>query len=104
MATINSKHQVRQQVASIGTYFADKITALNQIDDFLGEWNLQIDPNHMINLQGDEGHITLPIVVAKPGGITCECCDKKVATVDNMVVYAWYKMQSGRYEITTYIS
>ena len=106
MATISSKHDVRRQVADAlsQNYWDNKIDALNLIDDLLGEWNLQIDPNYMLNLQGDEGSITVPIVVSKPGGIVCDCCNDKVGRVDNMVSYSWYRMGSGRWEITAYVS
>lgn len=103
MATITSKHDVRRQVSSIGTYFGDKITALNQINELLHEWNFQIDPNYTVNLQGDSGNVLLPITVMK-GGVVCDCCEKQVDYVDNMLSYSWYKMQSGRFEITVYIS
>lgn len=106
MASINSRHDVRRQVAEAisQNYWDSKIEALNAIDRCLNEWNMQIDPNHMLNLQGDEGNITIPIITMQPGGITCDCCQKKVATVNNLVSYSWYRMGSGRWEITAYIS
>jgi len=105
MATINSRHPARDRIASLATYHDSKIGALHDIENILDEYELQFDPSYTsFGLGGDEGHINIPLKTLNPAGITCDCCLEKEKTVDNVIVFAWYKMPSGRWEINAYLS
>lgn len=105
MATITARHKLRDEIRTYlaPTYFPGKTDALWQIDAILKANGFQLDENHVINFQGDEGSLIIAIVTKPHGEVLCDCCDKPV-TVNNRVAYQWYKMQSGSYEINAYIS
>lgn len=109
MATITQRNPVREEVASVSTdgpdkYYAHKVNALWKVNNLLKKYGFELDEQRVISLEGDEGRANLPITVIVPGGLSCDCCGGPVETVDNQLVYVWYKMPSGRYEITCYIS
>lgn len=101
-ARIGNRHKLRSQVASLPNYFDCRHEALTLIEGYLNDSGLRLD-DVLLNLQGDSGSVNIPILVDKETGIVCNDCDCAVE-LENVLVFAWYKMQSGRWEITTYVS
>lgn len=116
MATIRigSKHPVRKAVASLATYHDGFHESFDAIDAILKDHNLMINQTAMINLnsqndratgEGAAGTVILNIAT-RDGGMTCDGCSDKIdnANYANGVSYSWYRMSSGKLEITAYIS
>ena len=102
MARIGNRHKVRNQVASVPNYFDYKSEALNVIESYLNENGFRLNSNNL-NCCGNDGTVIIPILVDKEFGVVCSSCDCEVE-LDNVLVFQWYRMPSGKWEITTYIS
>ena len=102
-ARIGERHPVRREVASIKTYWENLSDAIGTIRSHLVDNGFDLDDQFVMNMQGDDGQTVVPIITDKESGVVCSCCDKP-AEVNNRLVFTWYKMQSGRWEVTTYIS
>ena len=111
---IGSRAPVRKDVATLPNYFSDHSAAFDAIDTILAKHNLMIDPNVMLNLnsqndraygEGSAGTLVLKIRTLDDK-IACDCCGVKIkdAVYSNGISYSWYRMQSGKLEITAYVS
>jgi hypothetical protein len=100
---ITSKHPVRAAVADIATYHSCKGAAVFEVCLALSEFD--IEPTFP-DLNGPEGYVTCALRPAYPGRVVCDCCADKLdkAEYDNVLVFAWYTLSSGRVELTAYIS
>jgi hypothetical protein len=94
---IPARHAVRNAFAGRSTngkdvdYYATKGHAVNAFDAVLQDYDLHFDRADLPSFNGDEGWATLRI------------CNE----FDHGIGYArlsWYRMPSGRYEFTGYIS
>lgn len=77
--------KTREAVATIATYHDTKGSFVSKLTDVLDAAGLEVD--EFINMPGDDGRTRLLI-----------------AGYDNVVFCSLYRMPSGRYEFTAYIS
>jgi len=103
--TIKGNHRVRKDVSDvlIRTYFATKGEAIHLIDEALQKHHMTLD---VFDCPGDEGRTYVRILALKGFKYLCDSCTEDVENpaFDNTMTFAWYRMPSGRYEITGYIS
>jgi hypothetical protein len=103
MLTITAKHPVRLAVVGLPLYYDSKGDLLHAIRDVFAAHNIEVES---AALDGDEGHVTLELRPVQTAHVVCECCaathDRKAFA--NCVVVFWYTMQSGRIELTSYVS
>lgn len=103
MATIRANHPVREAFAGCSTcskcsgcerrapYYGTKGEAVSAFDAALRDHSYRFDDAEFINLPGDDGRIT-PAV--------CDDEGKRVG----FALLTWYRMPSGRYEVTGYLA
>jgi hypothetical protein len=93
---IKSKHPVRDKVASLSTtnnYYNFKGDFIRAIDDVLEEFGWTTGD---CDLYGDNGRQTVNVVLKDERGNLVEEVGQ--------VILSWYRMPSGRYEMTCYLS
>jgi hypothetical protein len=100
---ITAKHPARAELSDLPNYFDTEGEALYAIHAVLRRHNLRTDD---LRFYGEEGYGTYPLYPDDPGSVVCDCCAKHIDSeeYDNCIMIAWYTMQSGRIELTTYIS
>lgn len=93
----------RAAIADLPNYFDSKGGAISAVRTILNDYGMELE---FVECSGDEGSSTFPIHVDCDSRMLCEHCgdDIKNAEYNNVVSFSWYKMSSGRYEITAYIS
>ena len=103
--TIRNNSKARKDTADVllRPYWDTKGEAIAAIDEALQKHNMMLG---IFNCQEDEGRRAVPIVAMTGYKYTCSACTDEVENpvFDNVFVFAWYRMPSGRYEITGYIS
>ena len=84
---ISVKHPARNRVCSLPTYMLYKFETIDAVNNILNEygWELQ---SHMSN----DDRVNWPIVIKDTNQEVGRC------------IFSWYRMPSGRYESTTYLS
>ena len=100
---ITSKHPVRKELAGLDTYYDSEGDLLWAVHGVLRRHNLRTDD---LRLYGEEGYGNYPLYPDDPGAVMCAGCSKKIdeSSYDNCIVICWYVTESGRIELTTYIS
>jgi hypothetical protein len=103
MLMIGAQHPVREAVASLATYHNSKSDLLCAVRDAYADHNIELGD---VNLLGDDGYATVELRPAQTAHIVCDCCEAEHArkAFNNHAVISWYTMQSGRVELTTYVS
>jgi hypothetical protein len=99
----NSKARKDSADALLRTYFPNKGDAIAAIDEALQKHNMMLGE---FNCPGDEGSARIPIVAMSDYKYTCSACTGEVENpvFDNVFKFCWYRMPSGQYEVTGYIS
>lgn len=98
---IGSKHPVRNEIASIETYWDCRLLALEAIGRILSKHGMALQGN--FNFSKKEGYLSAPIFPEVEEGLVCSHCGN-VEELENSLVFSWYPMPSGRFEITCYLS
>ena len=86
--------QTRAQFASkssSATYYHTKGDAVEAFNSTLTPQKLTLDFSYTMQMHGDVGRTTVPIL---------DCCNHVVGEA----MLSWYRMPSGRWEFTGYIS
>lgn len=104
--TIRGNARVHKDVrdALLRNYWDTKGEAIGAIDTALRKHNMFLDT---FDCPGDEGRTTVRILALSGYRYTCSSCPDNVENpaFDNVLSFGWYLMdQSGRWEITGYIS
>lgn len=91
---IKSNSPIRTAVANQSTYYNNKANAIQALDQALAYFQFR---TKCCQLSDNNGSILIPVV-----DINCEDED---TTEDKFYVYTgWYRMESGRYEFTFYVT
>ena len=100
---ITQKNPVRAAITGLDTYYSSKGSAAKAAYDVMEAHGISVD---FPSLEGDEGHVTCPLRQSIPGSAVCAVCDARMADdeYENVLVFAWYTLCSGRVELTTYVS
>lgn len=100
--TIRGNARVRKDVqdALLRKYWAIKSEAICAIDTALQKHHMTLD---VFDCPGDEGRTVVRILVLPDYKYTCDACNED-GVFDNVLSFGWYRMPSGCYEITAYIS
>ncbi len=103
---ITAKHPVRAAVADISTYQDYKQDAANAVYDACKEHDIEVVGSIYDDYSQDAGRVTLRLRPVFNACVVCDGCAAKSETnyYDNVVVFSWYTMPSGRIEVTAYIS
>lgn len=88
-----SKLRVRKEICSLPNYFDTKGAAIQAADMVLANFGWETGD---CNPLGDDGRELIPIVKREGRELLCE----EVGTL----VFSWYRMPSGRYEVIMYLS
>lgn len=100
---ITNRHPVRRNW-DVPSYFDTKIEGLAFVTNLLEEHDLTIEHEY-VGLNGDGGGWTQRLIPLQKEHVICDCCAKKSPEpFDNVLVFNWYKMESGRLEINSYVS
>ena len=100
---INAKHPIREQFAGcsvdgkIVDYYETKGHAICAFDDVLRDHDLRFDYADTQCLYGDEGRKVCDVIPNVTGGFS-------IADPVGTAVLYWYRMPSGRYEVTGYLA
>lgn len=94
---------VRQAIGALPTYHENKGALVSALVSALTEHDIRAD---IPALNGDNGYTTCALRPIYPFGVVCDCCGEQISRkeFDNCLAIAWYTMQSGRVELTSYIS
>lgn len=100
---ITAKHPLREAIANIATYHESRSCLVDAILDACAACDIEVVCG---SVAGNEGHALWTIRPANNARIICDCCQKQSDrnTFDSCISVFWYKMQSGRIELTCYIS
>jgi hypothetical protein len=105
--TILRRAKVRKQVqdALLRVYWDSITEALSAVNDAFEQHNMFLDYDN-VSFAGDDGRATLLIRADKGYTAVCNACTEDVAypSFDNCFAVSWYKMPSGKFEVTGYIS
>ncbi len=103
---VKNNHPVRKAIADLGDYWDSKGQALAAVDAALDGCNLSRDDDTFIDVHGDEGSVSFRLRDNGAGVMCCADCAKPSESnlYDNVVVFAYYKMREGRWEVITYVS
>jgi len=96
MNTVKIDRNIRNAVAGCSSgpiYYGGKGLAWHAVNNVLNGFNLQLEP---ADCSGDEGHTLLEVCPQSEDGINL---DDSVGCVS----FSWYRMPSGRYELTVYM-
>jgi hypothetical protein len=94
---IKQNHPVRAAFAGRSTdgkrvgFYETKGHAVDAFDAELRAFDLCFDPNEIMDLNGDTGWRTIPVV-------------NRDYEDSGFAVISWYRMPSGRYEFTGYLA
>lgn len=105
-ARIGAKHLIRKAVSSLPNYVDNLAEAISLIEGHLSDFGWALDNQFVLNFSGgteETVSMNIPIKVDIEGGIICSECDKPVE-LNHCIAFSYYRMQSGRYEITAYVS
>lgn len=104
---ITAKHPVRNAVAGIPTYYDSIGSAMDHVCKACNEHSIDVlFPADGSDFTASEGRVTFPLSPADGAWIICNhCAEKSEKNVfGNVVVFSWYTMESGRVELTAYVS
>jgi hypothetical protein len=104
---ITARHPVRNAVAGIATYHDSKGEALDAVIAACADHSIDVViPDHGFDYAGPAGSNNFRLRPANGAWVTCNCCAEKADSnlYGNVVVFSWYTMESGRIELTTYVS
>ena len=101
--TVKRNHPARAAIADLPNYFDSKGRAIAAIESILNDYGMELE---FVDCSGDEGSSIFPIHVDCDSRMLCERCGDAIENVEynNVISFSWYKMPSGLYEITVYIS
>jgi len=91
---IKRNHPARNQICDLPTYHPNKGALIQAVDAVLNEHGWRLDYTQTMSLYGDSGggeYTILPNV------------DEPTEEIGCIMLY-WYRMPSGRYELTCYIT
>jgi len=98
--TIRVGHPLREDFSGCSTgnggpYYPTKGDAVRAYSAALAEYELQFDPDSMIDMPGDNGCIPVDVYTDE---LECSRCVGRA-------IISWYRMdQTGRYEFTGYLA
>lgn len=101
---ITNKHPVRQEIANLETYHETLLEAIGQVEDILAKHGLELGTAASFPVEYPGGTVSFPIIPIETAHIVCDRCGMECKEFNNNLVFCWYEMPSGRYEITVYIS
>jgi hypothetical protein len=99
MSTIKSTNKVRDAVQKCTKYpyFDTKSAGLDALQEALHAYNYGFNWDE-VNPLGDEGRLSIPLYLWAHEDNTLG------ESLNNVLCFSWYRMQTGCYEITAYIS
>ena len=106
---ITAKHPIRAAIAGLPTYHDSKADMVQAVQAVCADHDMVVEYD---NFDGDNvwttnsGWALWPLRVDHPAQVVCDCCADKHDSdyYDNCVAISWYTMQSGRIELTVYVS
>jgi hypothetical protein len=100
---ITSKHPVRAELSALPNYHAGIGATIAAVEAVLAKHNIRAE---FVGIAGCSGYITLSLYADPDAYVVCDCCAKELDHVafNECLYFSWYTMQSGRIELTTYIS
>jgi len=97
---MNITRACREAFAGCSTgssYYETKGSAICAFDAELARWGLQLDPYDLADFAGDTGRKMLDVCTIGDGhGEHIDCVGH--------AVLSWFRMESGRYEFTGYLT
>ncbi len=99
ITTVKARHPVREELSgcstgSGGPYYPTKGDAISAYKSALAEWGLCFNPDDLMDMPGDFGCVTIDVCNDELE------CSARVGSA----LLAWYRMPSGRYEFTGYLT
>ena len=101
---ITNNHPVREAlVNNVPTYHPNKGRLLAAVESVLRVHGIEAIIREM---PGDSGHAVCDLQPVEVGCTVCDACGDRMdrAYYDNKLVLSWYTLESGRVELTCYIS
>lgn len=101
--TIKGNHPVRKAIGKLPDYFETKGDAICAVDAVLADHDMKMAS---FDCPGDEGSTNVDIFPNGPGRLVCDSCQSRESLdgFNNCIRFSWHKMQSGRWEVITYIT
>ena len=101
--TINAKHPVRNEIAGLNDYYDTLAAAFEAVETVLANHGLDLDLTNMPFLASEGGNWLAPIVSAEPT-VTVDGVEYDCSGYNNGVNFSWFPLNSGRWEVITYVS
>jgi hypothetical protein len=101
---ITANHPVRKAVAELPTYYSSMGCALHAVHAACDDNNIEVDVNvGCADYSAETGRVNITL---RPKSDVCDCCGNQLGSeaFDNVVIFSWYVMDSGRIKLTAYVS
>lgn len=99
---ITGKHKVRKAISALPVYYSNKSEIIKAVETVLRNHGIE---TFIPGMPDDSGSVICPLFAADNAGIICDCCRNcSRDEFGNGLFLSWYRMPSGKIELTCYIS